>query len=900
VGTLATLFVALGLETGPYIEGLTRSKESTKAFADTSKTKLGEVADSHSKMGAIAGLAGKAVVASVASIGVAVIAAGMASGKLANEFDDSMRQVQTQGGVTESVMESMKAGVIATSERYGIAATDLAKAMMPIAAEGFSGAQGIQVLSTAAAGAKGYNSDLMTTTLALTTAMKDYNFNAKDSWHVMDVLGKATASGRTNFQDLAGSIATVLPLASSLKISFEGVMGAVTQMTSQGVPANLATQELRFSLMALEKPSSMAQKSLADVGLKTGDLVKSLQSGPEGLINTLNTVQQAVAKKFPEGSSEYIRALSAIMGGVKGLQPMLALTGAHLEDTIKSTKGLADASKDGGYTMEAWGAVQQDAGVKMAQLQETVKGVAITVGERLLPMFGVAVDWFKDKIPDAVATVMKSYDDHKAQLALIASVIGTVLVVGLRVLTTVLGELTDHWKIIAPFVVAAVLALVAFKAAMAVQALIQGVSVAMFMLQAGMAGATVAEVGASTASYALGVAIDFMLGPLGLIVLAVAAVIAIGILLVTHWDTVKKVASTVWRAVLGAITTAWDWVKKNWPMLLAILLAPFTGGLSLIVLLVVSNFGKIKSFVGAVIGDIGGFFKSLPGYAVTAIADIVAFFFALPDRILFALGFLIGFWARFWHDLPGHAFDALKTAASVVADAAVWLVQKLWEGLTGAFWMVVGFFHDLPGHAWDAIKAIAGTTVNIGGWLISTIWQGVKDGAQAFWNWFTGIPGFLLNLIKGIGGDLWNFGKFIVDKIIEGIKAAPGAIWDAIKGLAGGLGSALGGIAGAITGGAGALASGVAAGVSKQVGGPIPTTGMYLLHAGEHVLNAQQTTAMNQTGIARAGTGLAVMQRQDSGGLSITNNITANGPNLSPQEISRELAWVMKRLPARR
>jgi TP901 family phage tail tape measure protein len=902
VGTLATLMVALGLETGPYTEGLVKSKEATKAFAESSKTSLGQVADSHSKLGSIAGLAGKAVVASVASVGIAVIAAGAASMKLASEFDDAMRQVQTQGGVTAEVMESMKAGVIATSARYGIAATDLAKAMMPIAAEGFSGAQGIQVLSTAAAGAKGYNSDLMTTTLALTTAMKDYNFSAKDSWHVMDVLGKATASGRTNFQDLAGSIATVLPLASSLKISFEGVMGAVTQMTSQGVPANLATQELRFSLMALEKPSAAATKALGEVHLKTDDLVKSLKSGPEGLINTLGTVQQAVAKKFPEGSAEYIRALSAIMGGVKGLQPMLALTGAHLQDTIKSTKGLADASKDGGYTMEAWGAVQEETGVKMDQLRETVKGVAITVGERLLPIFGIAIDWFKDKIPAAVGAATKAYDDHKAQLALIASVIGTGLVIAFHVLTTVLGTVTDHWKIIAPFIVAAVVALVAFKTAMAVQALIQGVSMAMFMLQAGMAGAAVAEVGASTASYALGVAIDFMLGPMGLVVLAVAAVIAVGILLVTHWDIVKKAAGNVWHAVLGAITTVWDWVKNNWPMLVAILLAPFTGGLSLIVLLVVSHFSQIKSFIGGAISGIGGFFKSLPGYAGDAIEAVVGFFFSLPERAIFALGFLIGFWAKFWIEMPGRAFTALKTSASALKDGGVWVVTTLWSGLTTGFWIVIGFFHDLPGHAWDALKAGASTVLSVGGWLISTMWSGMTAAAGAVWSWVTTIPGYLLSLIKGLGGDLVSFGKFIVSKIVEGIKAAPGAVWDAIKGLAGGLGGALGSIAGAISGGAGSLAGGVQSGFSKQAGGPIPLTGMYLLHAGEHVLNRQQTAAMNanSSGVSRAGVGIASMQPQTGGGTTVTNNITVQGTNLSPQDISRELAWVMKRLPLRR
>lgn len=50
--------------------------------------------------------------------------------------------------------------------------------------------------------------------------------------------------------------------------------------------------------------------------------------------------------------------------------------------------------------------------------------------------------------------------------------------------------------------------------------------------------------------------------PLGWIVLAIAAVIAIVILLVKHWDWVKKAGAAAWNWIKSAAGHAWDFIKK--------------------------------------------------------------------------------------------------------------------------------------------------------------------------------------------------------------------------------------------------------------------------------------------------------------------------------------------------
>jgi hypothetical protein len=59
----------------------------------------------------------------------------------------------------------------------------------------------------------------------------------------------------------------------------------------------------------------------------------------------------------------------------------------------------------------------------------------------------------------------------------------------------------------------------------------------------------------------LGKVLMFLASPMGLIVLAIAAVIAIGMLLWKNWDMISAKASETWGGVKDAFTNAWEGMK---------------------------------------------------------------------------------------------------------------------------------------------------------------------------------------------------------------------------------------------------------------------------------------------------------------------------------------------------
>jgi hypothetical protein len=67
----------------------------------------------------------------------------------------------------------------------------------------------------------------------------------------------------------------------------------------------------------------------------------------------------------------------------------------------------------------------------------------------------------------------------------------------------------------------------------------------------------------SVAATALGAAINFLTGPIGLVILAITAIIAIIVTLVKNWDTVKEVAAACWDTIKNVWNAVATWFNDN-------------------------------------------------------------------------------------------------------------------------------------------------------------------------------------------------------------------------------------------------------------------------------------------------------------------------------------------------
>jgi len=84
--------------------------------------------------------------------------------------------------------------------------------------------------------------------------------------------------------------------------------------------------------------------------------------------------------------------------------------------------------------------------------------------------------------------------------------------------------------------------------------------------------------------------------PIVLITLAILALIAVVVVIATKTDWFQRLWKNAWGAIQGAVSGAFNWIKSNWPLILAIL----TGPIGLAVLAITKNKDRIIGVIGAI------------------------------------------------------------------------------------------------------------------------------------------------------------------------------------------------------------------------------------------------------------------------------------------------------------
>jgi hypothetical protein len=221
-------------------------------------------------------------------------------------------------------------------------------------------------------------------------------------------------------------------------------------------------------------------------------------------------------------------------------------------------------------------------------------------------------------------------------------------------------------------------------------------------------------------------------GWIALAVIAIGALVAVGIILYKNWDTIAA------------------FLKRDWPLVIGIM----TGGLTLFAALIWKFFGKdIKQWVSDAVDFIVNTWNGLVN-SIKGIVAAISYWVSVPWKaaqdaagavtraIINAWNGVVGFFVglagsiEYWIKLPW-------TAALTASDAVVKGVKDGWNGLVSFF---TGIYHTF---AW-----IFG---NIGGAISGGINAGL-NAIKGLWNATVGRVSFSVpSWVPVFGGDKWAF-----------------------------------------------------------------------------------------------------------------------------------------------
>jgi phage-related protein len=228
------------------------------------------------------------------------------------------------------------------------------------------------------------------------------------------------------------------------------------------------------------------------------------------------------------------------------------------------------------------------------------------------------------------------------------------------------------------------------------------------------------------AQWAVNAAMDA--NPITLIVIAIAALVAATVLIVTHWQQVKAVLEVVW-----------NWIKDT----------------------ATAIFNAVKGFIVGIWTSITDF--------------IMGKWNALKDGVSSIFGWVRDFLAAVWTSIK----DTVMSVWNAITD----YFTRLWNAHKAVIMPIYNWIRDFLAGIWNSIKDTITSVWNAISSFFSTIWNGMKDNATAIWNAIVAFFTPAFTAYRTMFETAWNAVKTVFTNVWNGIKDAATAIWNGISGF---------------------------------------------------------------------------------------------------------------------
>lgn len=354
---------------------LTTAGASDKATSAVDRFRLAakETSTGVVRLGSGLATAGGAVLAfgrKAGTIGAFALAAGLYEGTKATiQFDRAMANVNSIAQLTPGRLMAISKAVLAMGGKTAQQPLTLAQGLYDLVSSGFNAANSLVILKASAFAATAGLSDTATSTHAIVAVLNAYHLSAASAAHVSDLLFQTVNKGIITFPELADSIGTILPYAATLHVSLGQLGGAITDLTRQGLNPSLTMTALRQILVSMLKPSSALKTEFAALGMTGEGLIRK-----EGLVGALSTLVS-----ITNGSKS---SIAALFPNVRALNGVFALTGKNAKYASQDVASFKDVH---GATMRALAKQAQSVSYQWGKLKSTATGLAITVGQTLVP-----------------------------------------------------------------------------------------------------------------------------------------------------------------------------------------------------------------------------------------------------------------------------------------------------------------------------------------------------------------------------------------------------------------------------------------------------------------------------------------------------------------------------------
>ena len=682
----------------------------------------------------------------VRGITLPLVAAGVASVKMASDFEGSMSKIRGLVGASEAQVEDWGKQILQLGPRVGKGPRELADAMYFITSAGITGKRAIEALTISARASSAGLGETKVIADALTSAMNAYAKSGLTAAEAGDVLVAAVREGKMEADQLAEVMGDLVPTGSALGISFAELAGTLAVLSKTGTNASEGATQLSAVMSSMLSTSPKVVKALGSVGLSQ-DKLRKVAAGPGGLVAAMRLVDKAFG-----GNLEAMRQVFPNVRAFRAVMNALAQEGKGVDKVLRGVRNATGALD------KAFKEAQKTSGFKFAQLRAQAETAGIALGMVLLPAVTKVTDWLQ-RLALAWSNLSPRTQRYITLALAIAAATGPVVLI--------MGKLVSAVAALVP-VVAALVSPVGL------------VVLGVVALAAALTAAVLWPEKFSAALQRMGLSAEqasSVVGTLRSVVDAIRQVVEQGAaFLQAVWarygDLIVSQTRAAWQYISGTIRNALLVIRG----IVNIIGGLLQGDWSRVWLGIQQVFGGI---VGQLLNTFRYFGTTLVN-ALQALGRTMLAYWQMQWRLMVAAV------TAAWRLVVGAITGAIGAALAAAEAVGAGILRGLDRGLVGLVNTVRRWFQRL----WDWIEGAADSAyafaLNVGKAIPRGIWDGISGAAGWLWG---KVEGFLSSLKDRL--TFWSsppeawaeavIGRKVVEGIARGILASMGEAADAAE-----------------------------------------------------------------------------------------------------------------------
>jgi TP901 family phage tail tape measure protein len=304
----------------------------------------------------------------------------------AAKFERAMAEVKAISGALPEEFARLEAVAQEMGRTTEYSSQQAAEGLKYLAMAGLTAEQSITALPSVLQLAQAGAMDLGQAADIATNIMTGFGFAADDLTRVNDVLVQTFTSTNSTLEELGYAFSYVGPIAAGLGVQFEDLAATLGALHNAGLKGSMAGTSLRGVLDTLFNPTKQEAEMMGVLESRLGGVSLQLRDTSGDFVGFESLIRQLQGANL--SASEALKLFGQRAG--PGMAALLGIGADAIADYIRLNEAAEGRSAKIAATMK-----ENTVGA-FKELQSAASGLAIEIGNHLLPIITKALRWLSD------------------------------------------------------------------------------------------------------------------------------------------------------------------------------------------------------------------------------------------------------------------------------------------------------------------------------------------------------------------------------------------------------------------------------------------------------------------------------------------------------------------------